>query len=71
MAKKMNSYTEGRARKNINPSAQQTDCGLRAVKTYENAESCARRKEDSWEEMDGSTEGCNQGTSTSSRETQV
>ena len=60
MAMKTNGYTEGRARQNTSPSTQWTDCGLRAVKTYDNAESRAGRKEDSWEATDGSTEGCNQ-----------
>ena len=60
MATKTNGYTKGHARQNTSPTTQWTDCGLRAVKTYDNAESCGRRKEDSWEATNGSTEGCNQ-----------
>ena len=64
MAMKMNGYTEGRARQSISPNTQQTDSSLRAVKTYDNTESRAGHKEDSWEATDDSTEGCNQeGTS--------
>ena len=59
MAMKMNSYTEGRVRQNISPSTQRIDFGLRAVKTYDNAESSVGCKEDSWEAMDGDAEGCN------------
>ena len=60
MATKMNSYTEDRVKKNTSPSTQWTDCGLRSMKTYDNAESRARHEEDSWEAMNSSTEGCNQ-----------
>ena len=44
MASKMNSCTEGHARQNTSLSTQQTDCGLRDVKTYGNTESHAGRK---------------------------
>ena len=44
MATKTNCYTEGHARQNTSPSTQKIDCGLRAMKTYDNAESCAGRK---------------------------
>ena len=54
---KMNDYTEGHARQNTSPSTQQTDYDLRVVKTYDNAESHAERKEDSCEAKDGGTEG--------------
>ena len=61
MATKTNGYTEGRARKNTSPSTQQTDCGLRAVKIYDNAESRVGRKDDSWEATNGSTKGYEDG----------
>ena len=72
MAMKMDDYTEGRAKQNTSPSTQRTDYDMRVVKTYNNTESRARLKEDSWEATDDSTEGCNQeGTSTSSGQTLV
>ena len=70
MAMKTNGYTESRARKNTSPS-QLTYYNLRAMKTYGNTESHAGRKEDSWEAMDGSIEGWNQGTLTHSGQTPV
>ena len=60
MAMKTNDYTDGRVKQNISPSTRQTDFGLRAMKTYDNAKSLAGRKEDSWEATDDDTEGCNQ-----------
>ena len=72
MATKMEGYTEGHAKQKPSPSTQQTDDGLRAVKTYNNAESCARHEEDSWEATDVNTEGCNQeGTLAHSEQTPV
>ena len=59
MVTKIDGYTEGRARQNTSPSTQQTDCSLWNVKTYGNVERHAKREEDSWETMDGSTEGYN------------
>ena len=56
----MNGYTEGHARQNTSPITQQTDFGLRAMKTYDNTESRARNEENSWEAMDDNIEGCNQ-----------
>ena len=47
MATKMNDYAEGRARQNTSPRTQWIDFSLRAMKTYDNIESHARRKEDS------------------------
>ena len=47
MTTKTNSHTEGRVRQNTILNTQQTDFGLRGVKTYGNTESHARRKEDS------------------------
>ena len=68
----MNSYIAGCARQNISPSTQWTDYGLRTVKTYNNTESHAKCKEDSWKATDGSTEGCNQwGTFARSGQTPV
>ena len=55
----MKGYTQGCAMHNISPSTLQIDYGLRAVKTYDNTESRAAHKEDSWEATDGSTDGCN------------
>ena len=57
---KTNGYTEicVTSRK-ISPRTQWIDCGLRAMKTDGNAESCARRKEDSWYAMGDDVEGCN------------
>ena len=55
----MNDYTEGHVRQNKSPNTQRTDCGLRTVKTDDNAESCAGCKEDFWDAMDGNVEGCN------------
>ena len=67
---KMNGYTEGRVKQNISPSTQRTYFDLRVVKTYDNAESRAGRKEDSWEATNGDAKGCNQeGTSAHSRQT--
>ena len=60
MATKKNDYSEGCVRKNINPSTQLTDFGLKVMKTYDNIESHARGKEDSWEATDDSTEDYNQ-----------
>ena len=60
MAIMMNDYTEGRAKQNTSPSTQRTDCSLKAMKTYDNAESRAGHKEDYWEATDGNTEGCTQ-----------
>ena len=72
MAKKMNSYTEGHVRQNISLSAQQTNFGLRAMKTYGNTESRAGRKEESWEATNDDAEGCNQeGTLARSEKTHV
>ena len=59
MAAKTDGYTEGCGRQNISPSTQQTNCGLKAVKAYDNVESHAGSKEDSWEATNGSIEGCN------------
>ena len=59
MAIKTNGYAEGRVRQNTSVSIQWIDCDLKAMKTYDNAESCAGHKEDSWEAMDGDAEGCN------------
>ena len=56
----MNDYTEGYVRQNKSPNTQQTDYGLRAVKTNGNAKSRAGHKEDSWDATDGDAEGCNQ-----------
>ena len=58
MATKTNGYTEGRVRQNTSPSTQWIDCGMRALKTYDNAESRAGRKKDSWEATDSNTEHC-------------
>ena len=72
MATKTNGYTEGNVKKNISPSTQRTDFDLRVVKTYDNAESRARHKEDFWEATDDNDEGCNQGvTSPFSRQTPI
>ena len=72
MAMKMNGYNEGHARKNISPSTQRIDYGLRALKTYGNTKSRAGCKEDSWEATDSSIEGYNQeGTSACSGQTLV
>ena len=46
MARKMKGYTEGCVGKNTSPNTQQTDFGLRAVKTYGNNESRDGHKED-------------------------
>ena len=72
MPTKMNSYTEGRVKQNISPKNQRTEFGLRAVKTYGNAENDVGCKEDFWEATDGDVEGCNQdGTSARNRQTPV
>ena len=64
MATKMNDYTEGRVRQNTNPNTHWTDFGIRAMKTYGNAESHVGCKKYSCEATDGDTKGCNQkGTS--------
>ena len=59
MATKMNDYTEGHARQNTSPSTEQTNYDLKIVKTYDNVESRAGRKEDSWEATKDNTEGYN------------
>ena len=72
MATKTNGWTEGCARKNTSPSTQRTNFGLSDVKTYDNAESRARHKENYWEATDGDAEGCNQeGTLARSGQTPV
>ena len=69
---KTSNYTEGHVKENTSPSTQRTDFSLRAVKTYNNTESHAGRKENSWEAADGNVEGCNQeGTSTRNGQTPV
>ena len=68
MASKTNDYTEGRARKNTSPNTEQTDFGLRAMKTYDNAKSRVGHKENSWEATDSNAKVCNQeGTSACNR----
>ena len=72
MATKVDGYTKGCARQKTSPSTQRIDCGLSAMKTYDNADSGARCEEDSLEAMDGNTKGYNQeGTSARSRQTSV
>ena len=72
MATKMNGYIEGRVRQNISPNTQWMNSGLRAVKAYNNIESCAGHREDSWEAMDSGVEGCNsEDTSAHSEQTPV
>ena len=72
MATKTNGYTKGRATQNMSPSTQREDSSLRAVKTYDNAESRAGRKEDSWEVTNSDANGCNQeATLAYSRQTSV
>ena len=72
MVIKKNDYTEGHVKKNISPSTQRIDFGLRAIKTYSNTESRARCKEDSWEATDNDIKGYNQeGTSICSGQTPV
>ena len=57
---------------NKSPSTQRIDCGLRVVKTDDNAESRAGGKEDSWDATDGDAEGCNQKeTSACNRQTPI
>ena len=51
MSTKMDDYTEGHAKQNASPSIQWTVYGLRAVKTYGNAESRVGRKEDFWRQQ--------------------
>ena len=59
MAMKMKGHTEGHVKQNTSPNIQQTDFGLRAMKTYGNIESRVRRKEDPWEATNNDAEGCN------------
>ena len=68
MAMNTNDYTEGRVRQHMSPNTQRIDFGLRAIKTYDNAE-C---REDSWEVTDDDAEGCNQeGTSAHRGQTMI